>query len=318
MDLKKVGILEKDNFSYEAIERLSKFYDVYFYDANKSLKSFIEDKYALFVRLAHQIDDELITNATSLRYICSPTTGLNHISVSSPDIGIVSLKGEYEFLSTIRATPEHIMGLTFSLLRNYKFAFRSTENVEWNRDTYRGYEIYNRDIGIIGYGRIGKLLCGFFQAFGAKLHVYEIDKERCSGVCGHSVVFHNSIEELIQTSSIVILCVNYEPQNKEMISKKHFDLLNGKYFINASRGELVNENDFLNFIENGDFLGVAADVFANETGSMDTYQKMLELAIDKNVIITPHIGGATYTSMHRTEEFIVDKLLRIDGYTNIL
>lgn len=313
MYLKKIGILEKDGFSKKALDRLRRYYEVLVYDNNEPIEEFIADKYALFVRLAYQINDALIEKSACLRYICSPTTGLNHISVSSSEIEIISLKGEFEFLSSIRATPEHIMGLTFSLLRNYKFAFRSKENSSWDRNLYRGYEIYNSSVGIIGCGRIGTLLCEFFLAFGGKVHVFEVDERRRNILKNKNVELHDCIEDVILSSDIVILCVSYEPQNKKMINKKHFELLGGKYFINASRGELVDENDMLDFLKTGDYKGVALDVFANETGDMGIYKKLLETTSNKNVIITPHIGGATFTSMHRTEEFIAEKLIKIDG-----
>ena len=315
MDIKKVGIIEKDNFSNDALECLKKYYDVSFYDGTDSLSFFVQDKYALFVRLAHKIDDQLIKDAVGLKYICSPTTGLNHIAISSPKIQTISLKGEYNFLSTIRATPEHIMGLTFSLLRNYKFAFRTNDNEVWNRDPYRGYEIFNNDIGIIGYGRIGKLLAGFFKAFGARVYIYEDNIERCKEAqMDESLSICANIEELIQKSVVIILCANYEPKNEKMLEKRHFSMMHDKYFINAARGELINENDLIQFIEEGKFRGVALDVFANETGAMNIYKRVVEISGNKNVIITPHIGGATFTSMHRTEEFIVNKLLRIDKH----
>ena len=121
----KIGICEPDHFSEKAVTVLSSIGEVSRYGGDRdreTIKAFISDKDAIFVRLLYKIDDDLLSQADRLKYICSPTTGLNHISVSD-DYRILSLKGEYGFLSTIRATPEHVFGLSLSLLRNYKEAF---------------------------------------------------------------------------------------------------------------------------------------------------------------------------------------------------
>ena len=311
METYKIGILEPDNFSPIAISKLEEIGEVTTYQRDGSkedIKAFIEDKNALFVRLKYQIDQELVEGATGLKYICSPTTGLNHISITNSDIKIVSLKGEYGFLETIRATPEHVFGLTLALLRNYASAFIKSEEQAWNRDVYRGYELYGAKIGIIGLGRIGRLLVKYFTAFDAKVGYYDIlPKNNVS----ESVVCYHSIEELISNSEIVILEANYNPENEKMITSDLFHMMEGKYFINAARGELVDEMALLEGIKANLFKGVAVDTFANESKEYNLEKEFTKLTEGRNLIITAHIGGATYTSMQRTEEFIAEKLVKI-------
>lgn len=311
METFKIGILEPDNFSPKAISTLEKIGEVTTYQgdaANDDIKEFVKDKNALFVRLKYQIDQELIEGATGLNYICSPTTGLNHISISNQDVKIVSLKGEYEFLETIRATPEHVFGLTLSLLRNYASAFIRSEEQPRNRDVYRGYELYGARVGIIGLGRIGRILVRYFSAFDAKVGYYDIQSK--DNVPEH-VTSYNSIEDLIKDSEIVILEANYTQENDKMISADLIRMMEGKYFINAARGELVDEKALLDGIKFNLFKGVAVDTFANETGSDNHIDDFIKLTTGRNLIITPHIGGATYTSMQRTEEFVAVRLAEI-------
>ncbi len=311
METFKIGILEPDNFSPKAISKLEEIGKVEIYQGNGSkedIKAFIENKNALFVRLKFQIDQELVDGAAGLKYICSPTTGLNHISITNPDIKIISLKGEYGFLETIRATPEHVFGLTLSLLRNYSSAFIKNEEQEWNRDVYRGYELYGAKIGIIGLGRIGKLLVRFFTAFDAKVGYYDIlPKENVP----EGIICFGSIEELINNSEIVILEANYTPENDKMITAELLHMMKDKYFINAARGELVDEQALLEGIKGDYFKGVAVDTFANETDENNLEKEFIDLTAGRNLIITPHIGGATFTSMMRTEEFIAVKLTKL-------
>ncbi len=304
MDSIKIGIVEPANFSGIALDELSDIGVVELYNESSSLSEFIEDKHIIFVRLHYLIDDYLIKDAKKLKYICSPTTGLNHIQVTK-NVKILSLKGEEKFLRTIRATPEHIFGLTLSLLRNYKSAFLNLENQNWDRDKYRGEEVFNNSVGIVGMGRIGKILARYFKAFGSSVYFYDIDE---NVEYSADINKEQSIEDVIDKSNIIVLSIDYRKENSKMFGKKYFKLLQGKYFVNASRGEVVNEDDLMDFIEQNKFKGVAIDVLSDETDEPAMLREFVQCSKDKNVIITPHIGGATYTSMQRTEEFIVNKL----------
>ena len=118
----QVGILEAKDFSKDAISKLSEIANVELYKSD-NINIFLENKEVLFIRLDYFIDKNFLDKAKKLKYICTPTTGLNHIDLAlckERGVEIISLKGEYEFLSTIRATPEHTFGLVMSLLRNYK------------------------------------------------------------------------------------------------------------------------------------------------------------------------------------------------------
>mgnify|MGYP003973994897 CR=1 FL=1 len=302
----QIGILEPKDFSRKALDMLSGMGNVELFD-NKDLNSFLLNKEIIFIRLEYFINENFIHKAKKLKYICTPTTGLNHLDLSECDqreIKIISLKGEFEFLSTIRATPEHTFGLVLSLLRKYKNAFLSQNNSEWDREKYKGFELYENSVGIIGFGRVGKILAKYFEAFNAKVFFYDID-DSIKEI--NNAIRITSIDELIEKSNILILAASYSKDNHQFFDKKNIDLLENKYIINTARGELVDENYFIEKIREGWFKGVAIDVIQNEQ-SNNNLNKFLELADRKNLIVTPHISGATYSSMHRTEEFIVNKL----------
>lgn len=300
----KIGIVESDHFSERAIRELADIGTVSFYSDDENLSGFISDKDAIFIRLKYKIDDALIKHAKCLKYICSPTTGLNHIDISNDEIEIISLKGDYAFLSSIRATPEHVFGLSIALLRNYHSAFLSKENCDWNRDRYRGEELYGTNVGIIGLGRIGKILVRYYSAFGATVYYYDTDEQKGDD----RAIRVTSMDALISASDIVILSINYTPENERIITKKELSLLDGKYFINASRGEIIDEHALLEYVQTGNYKGIALDVLADEADGPALLEDLLAIEHQKNVIITPHIGGATFQSMTRTEERIVEKL----------
>ena len=302
----KVGILEADNFSKEAIAFLRKRFEVELFSGGNAT-DFVCDKTALFIRLGYLIDDVFLENAHKLKYICTPTTGLNHIKTTQ-EINIISLKGETELLSTIRATPEHTFGLSLALLRNYSKAFLNTYNHTWDRNLYRGEEIYENKVGIIGYGRVGKILGRYCKCFGARVYYYDVNQNLENQ--DRIAVPVATIEELCKKANIIFLCASYSKEYDSFLERSFFSLLEGKYFINTSRGELVDEDAFIDFIEKGSYKGIAFDVIANET-SDNHLNRFLKAAENKNVIITPHIAGATYNSMHKTEEFIAKKFCEL-------
>jgi len=302
----RIGILEPKDFSKKAIDMLNSIGEVTLFDG-EDLDSYIVDKEILFIRLANFIGNDFLQKAKNLKYICTPTTGLNHIDLEECEkkqIEIVSLKSEYNFLSTIRATPEHTIGLVLSLLRNYKEAFLSDNNPHWDREKYKGFELYENSVGIVGFGRVGKILAKYFKAFGAKIYFNDID-DSIQEI--HGAIKLSTHEDVINKSNIVILSASYTESNHQFFDKKKIGLLENKYFINTARGELVDEEYLITKIDQNFFKGIAIDVIQNEQ-SNNNLDKLLKLVEANNLIVTPHIAGATYSSMHRTEEFIVNKL----------
>ena len=301
-----IGILEPLDFSTIALQKLSKIGAIENYNG-ENLENFLSNKDIIFVRLNFDINQELLKSAPNLKYICSPTTGLNHINVDfceNQGIEIISLKGETDFLNTIRATPEHTLGLIMALKRNYNFAFLNSNNPEWDRNPYRGYEIYGSSIGIIGFGRVGKILAKYLKNMGATVGFFDINNE----IDQDGIQKFDSKESLIDACDTIVLCSSYSDEYGSIINEKEIDALKNKYFINTARAELTNELYLSQKALNGHFKGIAIDVIQNEQNQQNNLQNWLVAADKFNVIITPHIGGATYSSMNRTEDFITDKL----------
>ena len=125
----KIGIIESKDFCSRAQKHLETIGEVSFYNpSSNNLDSFIQDKEVIFVRLGYLFNEKLLRNAKKLKYICSPTTGLNHIDlnyVKKREIRIISLKGEVDFLDKITATSEHTVGLLISLSDSF-ITFRLT------------------------------------------------------------------------------------------------------------------------------------------------------------------------------------------------
>lgn len=306
----KILIAENKDFSKEALKILESIEDVEIISKNlnkEELKKYAKDVDVIWIRLKNYIDKEILEN-TKIKYIVTATTGLNCIDLQytkKKKIKVLSLKGEEKFLQNVRATPEFTITCILALLRNIKNASNAVDDYNWNRDYFKGNEIYGKTIGIIGYGRVGRIVAGYLKCFGANILVCEKKEKRMP-----KYIKKVTLEEIFKESDIVTLHVNYEEENINMINKKLFNLIDKPiYFINTARGELVNEQDLIQAIKENKVIKAAVDVLNHEARNKIKNNKLLKFAIDSNrVLITPHLGGCTKESMEKTEVFMANKL----------
>lgn len=302
----QIGILEPDGFSSEALTCLSRLGEVSAYGGG-NLQVFLAPLDALFVRLGHRIDKDFLAKAPRLRWLCSPTTGHNHIdeeALFTLNIRLLTLRGERVFLETIRATPEHTLGLVIALLRRYRRAFDDVEAGKWDRSRCIGEELHGNHVGIIGLGRVGYRVATYFSILGALVNW-------CDPVDVPSLPEWQrfpDIHSLIESSRIIVLCADYSSKQSPIIGKNEIDAMEGRYFINTARGELVDEAVLLQAIHLNRLAGVATDVIVDENGK-HRLSEWSSLLPERNLIVTPHIAGATFESMARTECYVADKLV---------
>ncbi|HEU4629848.1 MAG TPA: NAD(P)-dependent oxidoreductase, partial [Gemmatimonadaceae bacterium] len=122
------------------------------------------DADVLWVRLRHRIDAEVLHAAPRLRMLVTPTTGLNHVDLAAArarDVDVLSLRGEVAFLRDVRATAEHTIALILALLRRLPAAAAHAAAGGWERDRFRGHELYGRTVGVVGYGRLGRIVARY-------------------------------------------------------------------------------------------------------------------------------------------------------------
>jgi D-3-phosphoglycerate dehydrogenase len=305
----QIGLLEPDRFDPSAIARLRAMgHEVAAFEGG-DLREFLKPVQVLFVRLAHRIDAAFLEQAPALRYLCSPTTGHAHMDegeLAARGIRIVSLRGELAFLETIRATPEHTFGLVLALLRRYRGAFSHVDAGGWDRDLFRGEELYGQRVGIVGLGRVGFRVASYCEAFGAHISYFDTKEVKA----GQGWQRLPGVPQLIEASRIVIVCASYVNGAAPILGAAEITALRGRYLVNTARGELVDEDALLTAIESDALEGVAVDVLSHETGD-HRLQQWNTAAARRNIIVTPHIGGATFTAMAKTENFIVDKLAHV-------
>jgi len=304
--------LEPEGYSEKALEILRGFSDVAEGPLTREeLLDCISHYDAVIVRLGHQIDETVLDAAKRLKVIASATTGLNHIDCTYAKIRgieIISLRNETEFLDTIHATAEHTWALILSLIRNVPTAVQHVNSNGWNRDIFKGSELYGKTLGVIGYGRLGKKVAGYGVAFGMEVLTTDIKPVKVDS--GVDLV---SLNELLSRADIVTIHVPYDTTTHAFLGENEIKTMKfGSYLLNTSRGEVLNESALLESLRGNHLAGAALDVMSGENiGDLNWLQTdpLIQYAKHhRNLLITPHLGGCTSESMEKTEIFIAQKL----------
>lgn len=273
-----------------------------------SLKQKLQEVDIFWFRLGYQLNGAVIDKNTRCKYFVSPVTGIDHIDEDLCEqygITIICLRGEKEFLKEVRATAEHTILLAMMLMRNAVPAVQDVEQENWRRDLFRGFELYKKKIGIIGYGRLGKIVADYCHALGCEVGYYDIEAKE------HPEYIHvyESLERCIKASDLVSIHVPYNKKTHHLFDQKILSLFDqDKWLINTSRGGIVDDIALLDILKKGRLAGAALDVIYGEPTIKNN--ALIQFAKEnRKLIITPHIGGCTYESFEKTEAFIADKLI---------
>lgn len=303
---------EPGRFSREARDALAALGKVDEVEADRSfLLQHLADYDVVLVALRNTLDAELLARPGRLRCIVSPTTGLDHIDLTRADelgITVLSLRGETAFLNDVTATAELTWGLLLALLRRIPAAHSDVTGGSWRRNAFCGHELKGKTLGIVGHGRLGKMVAHYGLAF--RMDVLAVDTSpdpRAEGV-----VFV-ALPELLARSDVVSLHLPLNDQTRGWFDSRAFGAMRpGAVFLNTARGEIVDQAALLGALRSGRLAGAAVDVLAGETSTDPNWLDTNELAryarANDNVLITPHIGGVTHESVAQTNLFIIRKL----------
>jgi len=285
--------------------------------SQKELLEIIGDYDIVVIALGLNFHSDILTKTKNLKYIVTATTGLDHIDVMQAErqgITVLSLRGEEEFLNTITGTAELAFGLLIDLSRFTPWAFEAVKNYQWRRGDFRGHNLCGKTLGVVGLGRLGTMTARFGAAFGMKVIFTD-----------HNVLLEDfpeytkvTFETLLEASDAISIHVHLSKKTENLFAKKEFEKTKkGAVLINTSRGKIVNEQDLLAALQNGQLGGYATDVLADElffeTAGFKHHPLVEHAKNHRNVIIVPHIGGYTTESRIATDLFMAEKLKKQFG-----
>ncbi len=297
---------------YESLESMENITDLYYEpDVTKDeLKKLLIETNAdyLFTNPNKQnfILDRDILKGSSVIGINTASTGLNHIDLDyceQNNIEVVSHKNDLELINDLPSTSELAFGLMMSLLRFIPTSFHSVKDGNWDYEPYVGHQIKGKTIGVIGYGRLGKIMCRLFDGWGVDTFVYDpyVHVEKDLGV---------DLNTLLDESDVIFLHMHVTDETRGMVDEEFLSYMKeGSYLINTARGELVDEEAIIESIKCGHLKGYGTDVIKDEFGDIQN-SKLVKFSMNpnNNVVITPHIGGMTIEGQTKAYHWAVNKL----------
>ena len=255
------------------------------------------------------IDDEVLGLYPNLSVLVTPSTGTNHIDVAAcarRGIPVYSLLDDREALNTISASAEFTFLILLNTLRRLDVAVQEVSARRWRdrEDLMRGRELGGKKIGLVGFGRIGHRLARYCTAFEAEVVYHDpYVKDQEFQAC--------PLEELFSQCDVICSCCTLSPETIGMINRSLLmRLKEGACLINTSRGEVINEEDLVAVLKTRPDLRVGLDVLAGEVTDTHLTSPLLEMHDRGQIVITPHIAGATVESQTKAATIALGLLRR--------
>ena len=252
--------------------------------SHEELLDRIADYNALLIRSATKVTAEIIAAATQLKVIGRAGVGVDNIDVQAATRnGILVVNTPTG--NTIAAA-EHTIAMLLALARNIVPAGISLRNKTWQRNDFIGVELYGKNFGTIGLGRIGREVTRRVQAFGMRVLAYDpYISANAAEKIGIRLVDR---ETLFQESDYISIHTHLNAETYHSISASEFARMKPSCrLINCARGGIIDEAALYDALKAGELAGAALDVFENEPAT-DT--PLLDL---ENVLALPHLGAST-------------------------
>jgi D-3-phosphoglycerate dehydrogenase len=271
------------------------------------LRQIIGNYDAYFGNADLPVNAEMLQHAPRLKVIASPSTGTDHLDVAEMErrgIALLSLTREYELLNTFTATAECAWGFLLACMRRIPAGLDAVRKGDWARERFTGRQLSRKTLGVIGVGRLGKMVVEYGKAF--RMRVLGCDPKPIQ-IPG---VEQADMETLLAQSDVISIHVHLTQQTRGMISRDAFaKMKHGVVLINTSRGAIIDEAALLEALQSGKVAAAGLDVIDGEWMKDITQHPLVRYAQQhNNLVITPHVGGATVESIGDARIFMAKKL----------
>lgn len=302
----RIKILLLENVHPVAFENLSEDgFAVEIVDKSLSEDDLIEKirgVHVLGIRSKTQVTKRVLDAANKLLVVGAFCIGTKQIDLDyCKKRGVVVFNAPY---SNTRSVVELAIGQIIMLMR---FIFpRSSEMHlgQWNKSAFHSREVRGKNLGIVGYGNIGKQLSVLAEGIGMRVYYYDIDDKLALG----NAIKCDTLEDLLNVSDVVSLHLDDNPSNKNFIGERELNQMRkGAFLINLSRGFVLDIPVVVQALEEGKLGGAAIDVFPDEPKTNGKFITQLQGL--PNVILTPHIGGSTEEAQRNIADFVPNKIM---------
>ncbi|MEL6305756.1 MAG: phosphoglycerate dehydrogenase [Bacteroidota bacterium] len=262
----------------------------------------IKGVHVLGIRSKTQVTQKVLDAANKLLVVGAFCIGTTQIDLDyCKKKGVVVFNAPY---SNTRSVVELAIGQIIMLMRNVFTRSTEIHDGEWNKTAINSKEVRGKNLGIVGYGNIGKQLSVLAEAIGMRVYYYDVSDQLALG----NAIKCSSLEELLGLSDVVTLHVDDNKANLNFISAEEIEQMrDGAYLINLSRGFVVDIEALAEALKNGKLSGAAVDVYPSEPRSNGDFVTPLQGLT--NVILTPHVGGSTEEAQRDIADFVPNKIM---------
>jgi D-3-phosphoglycerate dehydrogenase len=247
--------------------------------------------HGILIRSATKLTAELIERATNLRAIGRAGVGVDNVDVpAATRRGIIVANAPQ---SNVVTAAEHTLALLLALARNIPQAYVSLTSGRWERAKFSGVELYEKTLGIVGFGRIGQLVAARARGFGMRVLAFDpfVSAERYREL---GVEKAAGSEEIYAQADFVTIHLPKTPETQNWLNAEAFaQMRDGVRILNVARGGLIDEAALKDALDSGKVGGAALDVFPSEPVTEHP------LFGYPNVIVTPHLGASTAEATDR-------------------
>ncbi|MCI0396937.1 MAG: phosphoglycerate dehydrogenase [Chloroflexi bacterium] len=297
-------ILVADKLGDVGLERLNQVQDAT-YDsktdlAKEELLEIIPEYDALIVRSGTKVDADVLKAGKNLKLVGRAGIGVDNIDVKAATLrGIIVMNTPQ---ANAIATAEQTMALILAASRFTAVAHASLKAGEWRRSDFTGWQLYRKTLGIVGFGRIGRLVAQRAQAFGMEVLAYD---PFVSEEVGHDLgVTLVDLDDLLAQADYITLHTVLTPETEHMINAEVIrQMKDGVILINTARGKLIDEQALAEALQRGQVRAAGVDVYSNEPPADNP---LIGLS---NVVHTPHLGATTAEAQRDVAIQIVDQVM---------
>ena len=282
-------IFEKNNITVDVKTGLSE----------EEIIKIIPEYDGMVVRSATKVTKNIIEAAKNMKAIGRAGAGVDNIDLiaaKEKNIIVMNTPG-----GNANATAEHAFALIMSILRKITFANETTHKGQWEKKNIKGTELSKKTLGIVGFGNVGVRLSHLVKGFDMKILVNSKSLESRKKDYPH--VENTSFEDLISKSDIISFHCKAPKDGKAMITKEHYKKMKStSYIINAARGNIVDEKDLNDALNENLIAGAAVDVFSKEPAQENI------LFNNSKAILTPHIAASTTEASITVAEMVANQI----------
>jgi D-3-phosphoglycerate dehydrogenase len=241
----------------------------------------IVDSEVVVIRSATTINKDLIKSAKQLKIIARCGVGIDNIDLEQASKSNIYVTNSPN--ANIISVAELTIGLIIGAARNIHLSNNSLKNGEWNRQKFIGTELYEKQLGLIGFGKAANEVAKRLTAFGMRIVFFDpyIDESKNDAI-------KVDLDYLMQTSDVISIHVIKTKETENLIDSKYLKMIKeGGIIVNTSRGGIVDEKSLFELVDDKKIIFGGLDVYEKEPPEVG------ESFSNSNIITTPHLGAST-------------------------